>query len=110
MMNSAACKGLDTVSLVLCWISRTRISSDLGENQLNPPHLPQEEHKVSDSIDCGDAQSIFHQDHKGVACRRAETGAVDGCGCICILGNKNPGETVESVIFKTRGVGCFLPD
>lgn len=67
--------------------------------QLNPPHLPQEEHKVSDGVDCGDTQSVFHQDHKGVACRRAETGAVDGRGCICILGQEDSGETT---MFKTR--------
>ena len=73
------------------------------------PHLPKEEHEVSYSVDCGDTQSVFHQDHKGVACRRAETGAVDRCGCICILGNKNPGERSESVTLKSDElVGSYL--
>lgn len=49
-------------------------------------HFPQEEHEVANGVDCGNAQSVFHQDHKGVTGRRAEAGAVDGCGCIRILG------------------------
>lgn len=106
----------------ICWerwhdftLSGTRTSSDLAGNTSQIQiellsHLPQEEHKVSDSIDCGDAQSVFHQDHEGVTCRRAETGAVDGCGCICILGNKNTGEavTMNRRRRRVKEVKCFV--
>lgn len=54
-----------------------------------PSHLRQEEHEVAHGVDCGHTQSVFHQDDEGVTSRRAETGAVDGGSCICILGNRS---------------------
>lgn len=82
-------------------------SNDVVHNEQAPSvtssHLPQEEHEVSHSVDCGDAQSVFHQDNEGITRGRAETGAVDGCRCICILGNKNTGETVTGRRSRTRG-------
>lgn len=73
-------------------------------------HLPQEEHEVSDGVDCGDAQGVFHQDDEGVTRRSAETGAVDGCGCICILGNTERRQSGGGEEEEEEEQQCALPD
>lgn len=48
-------------------------------------YLSHEEDKVAHSVDGSHSERILHQDKESVTGRGAETGAVDGCGSVCIL-------------------------
>lgn len=62
-----------------------------------PRYLPQEEDKVSHSVDGRHSQGVLHQDDEGVARRGAEAGAVD-CGCsVSVLKRAATGKRFASV-------------